>query len=345
LTQVILTGSGNWIAPPDWNSAVNTVQGIGPGGNGFVEPSHGDNGTSGGGGAWTIRANVALAVGQSVPYVCGTPGNNTWFKDLSTLVAAFGPSGVSAADTPGGQASNCIGDSAFNGGGSNYNQWQLETVTSGGGGAAGPNGVGGTGNIATPGVPGVGGQGDNGHGGTGGTWSSGPATGNPGTEYGTAGSGGGGSGAVFGGNGGNGGPYGAGAGAPAKGYTGSAAIGANGVIVITYTSKPIVPTLATGGVTTSTPCGGATAVTLNLSNSNGASYNIYRSTTNGSDYTLLGSTNTTSFVDNTTVATVTYYYVATAVLNGYESGDSNQVTVTGIDTITPDVRSNSISWF
>lgn len=59
----------------------------------------------------------------------------------------------------------------------------------------------------------------------------------------------------------------------------------------------------------------------------GASYNVYRSQTSGLYTTPLNATplvaGTTSYVDSTVVPG-TYFYVATAVLNGVESIHSNE---------------------
>jgi hypothetical protein len=60
-------------------------------------------------------------------------------------------------------------------------------------------------------------------------------------------------------------------------------------------------------------------------------YNVYRSLTSGSGYGKLNVAlvSTSDYVDNTAVNGTPYYYVVTAVdVNGHESGNSNEATVT-----------------
>lgn len=349
MTQVVLTISGNWTVPPDWNSAVNTIEGLGPGGKGgFVT---GDNGTPGGGSAYARIANLVLTIGASIPYVVGVGGSETQtqFRDNTTLVADFGRNGSTfAGDSSGGRALNSVGTTKYDGGGANWNGIGLTSATSGGGGAAGPSGAGASGIGPSSNVPGNGGRANNGVGGLGGVWAGSPANGSTGSEWGAYGTGGGGSGGAAGvlsGKAGNGGSYGGGAGAPALGYAGPLPTGGAGLIIITYTSKPVTPTISVGTVTTTTPCGGAVSAQIQWSATNGASYNVYRSATSGSGYTLIGNTAGTSYTDNPPSFLTTYYYVVTTVLNGYESAISNQVSVAGITGITPDVTTGAITWF
>lgn len=61
-----------------------------------------------------------------------------------------------------------------------------------------------------------------------------------------------------------------------------------------------------------------------------AGYNVYRSSTSDGPYARLnnGLIDGTTFTDNNVQPGQTYFYVATAVGDGRESGDSNQVEVT-----------------
>ncbi|MGB7283936.1 MAG: kelch repeat-containing protein [Candidatus Acidiferrum sp.] len=79
-----------------------------------------------------------------------------------------------------------------------------------------------------------------------------------------------------------------------------------------------------------TPNNGAPSVSLswNGSPTSGVtSYNVYRSLTSGTGYTLVGSSTTTSFLDESVTYNI-YYYVVTAVANGAESIHSNEAPVT-----------------
>jgi hypothetical protein len=57
-------------------------------------------------------------------------------------------------------------------------------------------------------------------------------------------------------------------------------------------------------------------------------YNVYRGTEQGGPYTLLGSSNGTSYTDDSVEADVTYYYVVRSVLrDGSESDESNEASI------------------
>lgn len=161
-----------------------------------------------GGCAYARKNNLALTPGANIVYQIGKASStqgvtDTWFDTTATVKAA------GAIGNNGALATSCIGDVAYSGGNGTSGG-----STAAGGGAAGPNGPG------MDAVSSTGGAGDAGFGGAGGA----PGQpGQPGTEWGAAGSGGG-SGS---GNGSVGGLYGAG--------SNSAAAGAPGVIVITYT--------------------------------------------------------------------------------------------------------------
>ncbi len=59
-------------------------------------------------------------------------------------------------------------------------------------------------------------------------------------------------------------------------------------------------------------------------------YNIYRSTTSGTGYTKIGNTTSSAitYEDKPLANGTTYYYVVTAIVNGVESGYSNEASAT-----------------
>jgi fibronectin type 3 domain-containing protein len=66
-----------------------------------------------------------------------------------------------------------------------------------------------------------------------------------------------------------------------------------------------------------------------------AQYNVMRSTSSGSGYALLGSTTSTSYVDNTVVTGTNYYYVIVAVNSRGSSPNSSEVNAAGLTPSTP----------
>ena len=228
---LVLTTSGTFFPPGDWNNASNTIECIGAGASGPNSYA-----SSGDGGGYAKIVNGSFSGPQ--PFTIGQPGlqgagtvGDTWFG-AATFAAAI----VGARGGPYGQANqiaNGIGSVLFHGGsGANF----------GAGGAAGPNGNGldGPNNPST--LPG--GAGDAGLGGLGGAggYNTGPASpGLPGTEM-AGGIGAGGGGGV-GGTGfaaGGGGLYGGGGSGSTIG-----APGAQGIIVLTYTPAASGATSAT----------------------------------------------------------------------------------------------------
>lgn len=210
--QVILTSGTSWTVPADWNSANNTIECIGAGGNDTIR--------AGGGGAYAGITNLTLTPGATVAFQIGmassTAANSgTWFVSTTT-VYADGAVGYTR-----GQAFDSVGETVFSGGlGYRFATNTGTYVTGGGGGAAGAHGEG------ISGTANAGGAGDAGFGGAGGVSGS---AGGDGTEWGSAGSGGGGFGPTNGGN------YGAGGGASQDAdNTFHYGAGAPGVIVITY---------------------------------------------------------------------------------------------------------------
>ena len=251
------TGLNTWPVPQDWNSAANTIECLGPGGDGA------NSGYAGGGGAYSKISNLVLTPRGTAAYNVGTPGNDTWISNTgvaptSTSEGVLAKAGqLGTVGNLGGAAASGIGTTKFSGGngasvgggggaagpgGNGGNGASVGTNGGGGGGAAGLTGAGGNASGSTGGVAGTG----SGVAGANGTSGAG-AAGNNGTLWtatagGTTGPGSGGSsGGSSGGLGGPGGSYGGGGGAGGE-TTGGA--GAPGIIVITYT--PAVTSAAQG---------------------------------------------------------------------------------------------------
>lgn len=185
---------------------------------------------------------------------------------------AAGPSGAGGAGLEGSTSSNGAGGGGANGGSVGVNGSGTSTA---GGNNAGGTGGGATSTTAAP----AGNAGTNGGGGSGGFVAATPGNGGPGgmqalwTQTGngaTAGpGGGGGSGGYYntasaGGNGGNGGGYGGGGGSGGGGggppvYAATGGAGAQGIIVITYTSTFVNPT-GVIAATTPKPVAAVTAI-------------------------------------------------------------------------------------
>ena len=58
------------------------------------------------------------------------------------------------------------------------------------------------------------------------------------------------------------------------------------------------------------------------------SYNVYRGTVSGGPYVNIGTTATTTYVDNALPGSGVFYYVVTSVGNHSESGFSQEIKVT-----------------
>lgn len=172
---IILTGSGNWIVPDDWNPDANTIEGIGGGGGGSSVNPGGFAGA--GGGEYRRIRNVALTPGASIPFACGAggpggindvgdDGGNTTFN-TSALIAVGGKASVNGTTGGVGGTGGTGADGNANGGSGGL--WTSPSGNGGGGGGAGgPGGAGvngGTGGASR----GNGGNGSGGQGGAGGT--------------------------------------------------------------------------------------------------------------------------------------------------------------------------------
>jgi len=224
ITQIVifLTSGTSFNRPGDWNDANNTIEAIGAGGD-----SSGTTGATAGCYAkivnYVLPATFTYQIGLHGGSVgAGTgPTANTWGTNASTIVAA----GIASVTT------NCVGSTVFAGG--------TGGVGHGGGGAAGPNGAG----NSSSGIAGA--SGDAGFGGAGGAGGNPPGAGGNGAEWtsnpggATAGSGGGGGKAQSVAQaGGAGGLYGGAAGGR---FTSGTGLGANGIIVLTYSPIGAVP--------------------------------------------------------------------------------------------------------
>jgi hypothetical protein len=185
MAQIILTGSGTFNLPSDWNDADNVIEMYGAGGNGATSGSASFSGGGGGGGGYVRAVNVPLKASDLVGYVTdktydanqfgglwnGLQGDSEGSPIYGRLLA--GGSGFSASGITGGggnAASFCVINnisyatiSRVSVAGGNG---RASTIAAGGGGggAGGPNGVGGAGgtNTATLGTIGRGGGGGNG---------------------------------------------------------------------------------------------------------------------------------------------------------------------------------------
>jgi hypothetical protein len=255
--KIFLTSGSSWTVPSNWNSRNNKIEAIGGGGGG------GNNsGGGGGGGAYAAKINVTLTPGSTLTYQIGQggagqtsfdgngyDGTPTYISNSGSYIAYadYGRAGTGGGRgisyiAAGGQAPNSIGDILYSGGngggGSGFGGG------GGGGGAAGPIGNGNAGGNGVGGYlggSGLGGAGDAGFGGSGGSSSVGGAGAEFDASYGSGGGGGGG-GAYGGEQGYNAGLYGAGGGGSAGGSTGSpSGVGAQGLIVITYTPETYAP--------------------------------------------------------------------------------------------------------
>jgi hypothetical protein len=222
-----LTSGSSWTVPNDWNSASNTIQCIGAGGNGAVDSST-HSGGGGGGGSYASVSNVALAAGSvTVQIAASGSGSNTLFDNSSGTTVLSCGAGGNASLLTGGSAGAVVTGSGYSGGagGSGSSGGSL-TAGGGGGGAAGPSGAGEAGAGVASGVTGGGGGGgSDGGSSTAGSAGSGTTGGNGGEGHLGTGAGSGGTsglagGAATAGTGGGGG----GSGGSASGGGGGGAI-------------------------------------------------------------------------------------------------------------------------
>ena len=272
MTKTVIVTSGTSLTTPSdwcWPWSITAIGGGASGRAGGVAAG----GAGGGAGAFAQinQGDAVITPGQTIYYAignggaaassgAGNSGGDTWVNFAANVPPEGPTEGVlakggaaSLATTSGGiggQASESIGSTTFNGGGGGAPSLIAPGDGSGGGGAAGPRGPGGNGG----GAGGAGG-GSGGNGGAGGLSTS---TGNggggaAGTDYvqtgssAVAGAGGGGGGAAgkvvsTGPSGGSGALYGGAGGGGGGGTTtgGTSGVGAAGVLVLAYTvPRPI----------------------------------------------------------------------------------------------------------
>jgi sugar lactone lactonase YvrE len=222
LTQIFLTaGTTSWVVPANWDSAVNTIEAIGCGGNGS-QGSATTGGAGGGGGEYRKATNVTGLSGTiTVSIAAGGAASNTTFNS-TTVVAHCGGNAVTT--TAGAAGSGGTGATHNNGAAGATDGGAAQGGGGGGGGAGGPSGVGTAGHAganteggggggggsngggaSTAGTAthGKGGNSGNGSGGGGQTGSAGTATASTPTSAGPAGTAGSGAGGA--GSGGDGG--------------------------------------------------------------------------------------------------------------------------------------------
>src|SRR3989344_5799484 len=197
VTRVVLTDTSatTWTVPNDWDSVNNTIEVIGPGGNGAAGTINTNGGGGGGGAAYVAISSASLTPGSTITIQIPAGGSElpTLLKDnaATTIVSADygrnasgatrgaqGTGGASAGTTniSGGLAGSGSSGTGNRGGG-------------GGGGAGGPSGAGGTAGGGNANGGGGGSGGDNGANGGAASATTGGAGGN-----GPGGSGGGGGG-------------------------------------------------------------------------------------------------------------------------------------------------------
>ena len=219
-TRVVLdnTAATTWSVPSDWDSTNNTIEIIGPGGNGANATANSNGGGGGGGGAYAKISNATLTPGSTIAIQIPAGGAEqpALLKDNTGTVIVSADYGRNAVDaTRGAQATAgaSTGTIRFSGGlGGTGSTGTLNRGGGGGGGAGGPTGSGGTAAGGNANGGGGGSGADNGASGSSSTGTAGGAGGNgPGgtgagaggtatsvAEPGTAGSGAGGGGGFSG---------------------------------------------------------------------------------------------------------------------------------------------------
>ena len=143
------TTTASWTVPSDWNSSNNSIECVGPGGNGTVgtgavSPYDSAGGQGGGYGKVT---NVSLTANSSITIQIGAGGstNATYLQNNSSTTICQGDYGANAVTATGGNRSQTnIGAAATYSGGAGGSA-NFGTGGPGGGGAAGPLGAGGAG--------------------------------------------------------------------------------------------------------------------------------------------------------------------------------------------------------
>jgi hypothetical protein len=210
MAQIILSGSGTWNLPSDWNDADNTIEMYGSGSAGETTATTSRSGYGGGGGGYVKAVNVPLknyeSIATGTQYFAktySTTGYNAglWYGTVTTDGEGFSTLDGPLVHGGGGYANGYIffprcqilnttySTITYAGGAGGSGRTSSTAAGGGGGGAAGPNGAGGSGgsNTTTLNTTGRGGGGGNGGGNGSGTSAT---AGTAGTSAGAGGTGG-----------------------------------------------------------------------------------------------------------------------------------------------------------
>lgn len=126
-----------WLCPPGVTAVL--VECWGGGGNGMSSAFPSQTSPGGGGGAYSRKAGIPVTPGNSYA-VQWAKGGLCFFKDTTTVVADFGSNASfqnHTSVTGQGLASNCIGDTKYDGGGGFAFEPSYPTRIAGGGGGGG----------------------------------------------------------------------------------------------------------------------------------------------------------------------------------------------------------------
>ena len=112
MTTTFLTATGSYSKPGNWNDADNSIECVGPGGDGATDV---DGGAGGGGGAYAKIVNEAIASSTSV--TVGTGGSTTDTAFGTACIADAGKNAVTITGGAGGLATGSTGTTKYDGGG------------------------------------------------------------------------------------------------------------------------------------------------------------------------------------------------------------------------------------
>src|SRR3989344_335860 len=199
-TVVFLTSGTSYSRPADWNDSNNSIECLGPGGDGTTDDVRG----GAGGGAYAKITNFTMDSSEAIVIGTGGSGISTSFGTDLDCVADAGNNPTSATGAAGGTTAASTGTTEYAGG--NGGDGISAGGNGGGGGSAGPSGAGQDGGDGHTSDGSGGGGGANGGSSTAGTAS-------PGTDGGAGGAGDDGTGGGTGGVGADGGDATAGKGA------------------------------------------------------------------------------------------------------------------------------------
>jgi hypothetical protein len=155
LTTVFITSGTTWTVPADWSNT-NTIECVGPGGNGVAGARTTTGVPAAGGGAYSQITNLTLTPSGSATVQIGAGGSasDTWISNTgsaptTTSQGCLAKAGANAvAGTTGGvggASASGVGTIKNSGGAGGGATAQASRPGAGGGGAGGPGGVGGAG--------------------------------------------------------------------------------------------------------------------------------------------------------------------------------------------------------